>query len=241
MTTYFYFILGCFMLAAFSFFIQCLLRRRHKSVGMKNPKTDWLWLLAGLLFTVVSDYFLILRGNHLAGVAVFCLVHVCYIMRAINWREEKFDTLKCNHLTILASGYTRKNSFSNIASKIMTGCFVIAVVVWVLFLYTNDAIIFLAITYATLFLTTIAVTFLYFNQNKAPKLPRFNKILIVLGLILFALCDINVMLYNLPRYLHVRIISIHVQDNINALIWIFYLPSQLLLAISGIKYYQVRR
>lgn len=73
--------------------------------------------------------------------------------------------------------------------------------------------------YAILILTTFVSTFW-------ALVPRFNLRCIRLGMILFILCDIHVALYNqLPwgsSYYEVSAVAI----------WIFYLPSQLLLALS---------
>ena len=55
--------------------------------------------------------------------------------------------------------------------------------------------------------------------------------IVLTGLVLFALCDINVLIFNLPQYLGYS-------QSLRAvfpLIWVFYLPSQFLLAISAIK------
>ena len=74
--------------------------------------------------------------------------------------------------------------------------------------------------YAILILTTFVSTFW-------ALLPRFNLGCIRLGMILFILCDIHVALYNqLPwgsNYYEISAVAI----------WIFYLPSQLLLALSA--------
>ena len=74
--------------------------------------------------------------------------------------------------------------------------------------------------YGLAFLVNIYVNIKYRTQKKA---------LVLTGLILFMLCDLNVLLYNAQRYLGVGFawgLSFY-------LIWVFYLPSQLLLAFSG--------
>jgi len=132
----------------------------------------------------LADYFLVLQNSHLPGVAVFCFVHVCYILRV-----------------------QRDN--------IWLGLLIIVPVI-VGFLFYNGWLYALAGFYAMLFITNITVNIKWRKQNKA---------LVVTGLILFALCDINVAVYNFaPQF-----------SLVFALIWVFYLPSQFLLAISGIK------
>jgi len=74
--------------------------------------------------------------------------------------------------------------------------------------------------YAILILSCMISTF-------KTELPKFNLYCVRIGMILFILCDINVALFNeLSRnFSYYRFISIA--------IWLFYLPSQLLLALSA--------
>ncbi|MBO7633297.1 MAG: hypothetical protein J6S72_02800, partial [Lachnospiraceae bacterium] len=51
---------------------------------------------------------------------------------------------------------------------------------------------------------------------------------------IFALCDINVLLYNLPLLFDIHShLLISLFDIIGTLMWVFYLPSQVLLALSA--------
>lgn len=57
------------------------------------------------------------------------------------------------------------------------------------------------------------------------NLPRVNKLLACVGMLCFLLCDLNVAFYNLsPAY--------QVRRYAGLLIWIFYLPAQMLIALS---------
>lgn len=74
----------------------------------------------------------------------------------------------------------------------------------------------------------ITLTLSVFNAINAcikKSYPMPNRHMIAFGMILFLLCDVNVGLFNLTV----------VSSN---LIWVFYLPSQVLLALSGFKYNQ---
>jgi len=162
-------------------------------------KKDWGWLVAGLFFTVIADYFLVLKNNHLYGVAVFGFAHVCYINRAVETRKAWF---------------------------LFPTVFVFVVPA----LYF-DSIIMLSGIYAFLFLANIFINILFF-KNKKTCLPKINKTLILAGLVLFALCDVNVFLFNAPKYLGAPSwLTLALP-----LIWIFYLPSQILLAVSAFRY-----
>ncbi|MCL2388486.1 MAG: hypothetical protein FWC89_13205, partial [Defluviitaleaceae bacterium] len=68
-TLKFAFIVGCLVIALISFF-RC------------HSKKDWGFLVGGLSFTILADYYLVLTQQHLYGIATFCFVQVCYMMRA---------------------------------------------------------------------------------------------------------------------------------------------------------------
>lgn len=77
----------------------------------------------------------------------------------------------------------------------------------------------LAGCYAILILTTFYTTF-------KVKLPHFNLKCIRLGMLLFILCDVHVALYNLLSR------SNPYHQIATVLMWTFYLPAQVLLAMS---------
>lgn len=94
-----------------------------------------------------------------------------------------------------------------------------------------------AILYAGLFCANITTNFIYFKSDKA-RLSKSNRTLFLGGLILFALCDINVLLFNLPIYFS----SVSWPSWLSYtfyLIWVFYIPSQILLACSGVIRFSV--
>ncbi|MCL2217267.1 MAG: lysoplasmalogenase family protein [Defluviitaleaceae bacterium] len=170
-----------------------------------NSKNDWAWLVGGLAFTLGADYFLVLHNNHLHGIAVFCFTHVCYIMRADSHKNSV-------------------NVYTLIARFGIVSAFVVVAVI-------NDSVAMLAGIYAILFAVNIHVNFRFFRNEKTP-IPKLNRALILAGLILFILCDINVLLFNLPMYLNAP----QGLTAVFPLIWVFYLPSQALLAVSAINY-----
>lgn len=55
--------------------------------------------------------------------------------------------------------------------------------------------------------------------------------MILIGMILFLLGDINVAMSYISKE-----ISVSLGNNFSLLIWVFYLPSQALLSLSGYKY-----
>jgi hypothetical protein len=76
--------------------------------------------------------------------------------------------------------------------------------------------------YAALFIASITANVRY--RKSLPNAP-----LVLTGLVLFALCDIGVLLYNIPRYAG----GYAVLARVYPFIWLFYLPAQSLLALSA--------
>jgi len=109
--------------------------------------------------------------------------------------------------------------------------------------YTVTGFIFIALSSALGVLPVISVNLIYslgtlyaflsvcslitaFSLLKYRIYPDETSIFIICGLCLLFLCDINVALYN---------IDILCNSIIGFLMWFFYLPSQLLLSLSGLK------
>jgi len=96
----------------------------------------------------------------------------------------------------------------------------------------STVFIFIAITTFSFNLYVISTLYAYLIISCSiatftTKLPKFNRNLAQIGLILFILCDIHVALLNtLPpshHYYHLTTIAT----------WLFYLPSQLILTLSS--------
>ena len=91
-----------------------------------------------------------------------------------------------------------------------------------------DGIYVVTALYGTLFIANICLSARHIQRN---------RVLVMAGLLLFAACDICVLLFNLPLYTGapegLRMIF--------PLIWVFYLPSQTLLAVSAVDFSRVLR
>jgi len=97
-----------------------------------------------------------------------------------------------------------------------------AIAVGIFVAFINGWLIALSGIYAALFITNIVLNF---------KFQKINRLLVLTGLILFALCDINVALFNLPRHFDINFTF----PWAFTLVWVFYLPSQVLLAVSAMR------
>lgn len=84
-------------------------------------------------------------------------------------------------------------------------------------------LIILVIIYAALLTTSLYCAVSTISRSKYPKK---SSCIIALGMFLFFMCDLNVGLYNILRESDMKFF-------LGYLIWLFYLPSQLLLTLSG--------
>lgn len=90
-------------------------------------------------------------------------------------------------------------------------------------MYYNFNIIYLLGTIYAIALITSLITAI------KSSFPYPNKLILIIGMSLFFLCDINVAIFNLTTSgLLFRILSLSM--------WLFYLPSQTLLSISGSRF-----
>lgn len=98
----------------------------------------------------------------------------------------------------------------------------------ILLLVWLESVLLLGGLYAALFATNLRV-----NTNYRKALH--NAPLVLTGLHLFMLCDICVLLFNIPRYFGI----LPALDAVFPFIWIFYLPAQVLLAFSAVNYKKI--
>jgi hypothetical protein len=213
--------------ALFSVFEAILLLTIHLSSGKAESITSFLSVLfaaifalsvsfftkngyitvAGLLFTVSADVFLVLAEpqQRLVAMCFFSCVQICYFLRIIN--EHTSPRVKKIHISVRASLLA--------SAAIITVCVLGE---------SADALSIVSMIYFTNLLLNIVFSF--FNLKKSPMLP--------IGLLLFAFCDIIVGFSLLDMYLPISENSFiykisHTEFN---LIWTFYVPSQTLIALS---------
>jgi hypothetical protein len=169
---------------------------------------DKRYLQLGFLFTLLADTCLIVFDKYILGICFFCFVHFCYLIRY----KQKVFTHSLGNLFLFFIFLMIFKIILNLVDIEFNFLFVIA--------------IFYAACISTSTFNAIS------SRNNYPS-P--NNLFIVLGMILFMLCDINVALYNIP--FNSNILGINLMSNLSSnLIWLFYLPSQLLISLSGFKY-----
>ena len=184
------------------------------SYWFSNSKRDWAFLALAMGFTLTSDYFLLLTSRHATGVLIFCFVHIIYILRV------SFDWEK---------------SLMKIGATVCIGWLILAISAFTPLLphFNRNPIIIFAAIYAALFIQNIIAHVKYYRYNGQDALPLINRKIMLIGLVLFALCDIHVLMFNLPLYLNVPP-AIGIWGR--TWMWVFYAPSQLLLCISAVQW-----
>lgn len=163
-----------------------------------NGLRDLRLLQIGLFITCLADLCLIIFDYYTLGVALFCLVQIIYTLRYSKTSPKII--LKRFILVFL----------SILTIYIITG-----------FYFKNLDILYI---FALFYVVCLSSSVLCGVKNKYPSPIKY---MVMFGMILFLLCDINVALRNIP--------ALNYQFSV-VLIFIFYLPSQLLLALSGTAY-----
>lgn len=159
-----------------------------------------------------ADLFLTVFNYYTSGVALFCVVQILYSIR--------YEALKISETSL---------KFIIIFLSLMFVYLIIN-----LFIIKIDILFAVALFYAICLIISVRKAIRVCKNN---LYPYPNKYMIAYGMILFILCDINVALYNVTEVTGISWTFIDIVHNISGLsIWLFYVPSQLLLALSGYNF-----
>ncbi|NLJ91134.1 MAG: hypothetical protein GX323_09575 [Clostridiales bacterium] len=245
-------ILICFL------FVLLPYRTKQKEPISINNSLDINLLRLAILFTLISDYFLLFTTNYVYGLITFIVVQSLYLIRIYSWK------LKCNFINP-----HKASPFFYICRNLIVSSIVLILLSIILIsnlpydlkaaigqvskgikedkeIQANISLIILGAYY---------FVSLLLNALDAIRISKKSDTLQVrifaIGLVLFILCDINVALFNIARFylsssndilLGMSRIS---HDNINVIyqlsflaMWFFYLPSQVLISLSrnGIRH-----
>lgn len=168
---------------------------------------DTRLLQLGLFFTILSDLCLLLLDYFTLGVFLFCIVQSIYIVRC-----------------------TPDTSFV-IMKKILQLALLLIVLTLIFRLFNSEfqLLYSIALIYGILLITSTYAALRSFEKS---VLPKTNYIMVSIGMCFFVLCDVNVGLYNISQNIGFGISNPATNVTIY-LIWLFYLPAQVLLTLSG--------
>lgn len=182
----------------------------------QNTK-DHIWLCCALAFTVVSDIFILLTDYYFYGVLTFIIAQQLYGIRIDElYEREKNSSVSRIKSVIIRLLYQTALGFS----------------VYIMLLLTDvncDALLTVSIFYF------ISICFNVVRSLKLSVHYRERKDIRIFayGMLLFLLCDINVGLFNISDFLPVGSAYTMIYNISSILMWFFYAPSQVLIALSG--------
>ncbi|WP_343768273.1 lysoplasmalogenase family protein [Clostridium malenominatum] len=172
-------------------------------------KKDILLLRLGLFFTVLADLALVVLHYFTLGVVFFCIVQIVYCHRYEN--EKSIHLLKRFFIIFLFILLT----YLNIN----------------LFFIEIDFLLPISLFYSICLITSMLKAIKAYRNKVYPK---GNRILIFWGMLFFLLCDINVALYNMEKVINLpKNLELVANSTSYLLIWYFYLPSQVMISLSG--------
>jgi len=174
-----------------------------------DKNKDIFLLELALLMTVFADLCLVIFSFFILGLILFSIVQIIYCVR-----------------------YTSKKLKKTLVEFfIVFSCIVFLYCLSKLYILDISILIPISLFYFICLITSVSKAISAFKNN---LYPAPSKYIIVCGMILFLLCDICVALYNMTIFLPLNLYYTEsFQQIICFMIWVFYLPSQLLLALSG--------
>ena len=204
----------------FSVIILCLCYVIFKRED--NGGRDLSLVRAALFFTLVSDFIILFlpADYYILGVISFVIVQQLYGIRLKGSGNR-------------SKGIPEKEGF--LSSLLLRAAlqFAIAIIIFILLGWLG------VIRDGLLTVTVIYFVGLVYNVihaiHAAWHLPKDkNKIIFAVGLVMFLLCDINVGLFNLSGFITITGRTSEILVSLaSILMWTFYAPSQVLIAISS--------
>ncbi len=172
-------------------------------------KRDRLLLQIGFFITILGDLCLLIFDYYIPGVALFCLVQIIYYNRY-------------------------KGGPNHRASFVFVEFIAIFLLTVIIYYIVNLTLIKIDFLFAIAFFYAVCLILSTVESIKTFKYklyPCYNRYMIVIGMILFLLCDISVALFNISKEFNMTVYKMSALS-----MWGFYLPSQFLLSISGYRF-----
>ncbi len=169
-----------------------------------HDKKDTMLLRLAFLFTALADLCMIILNLNTLGIMIFCVVQITYIIR---------------HRRAIGGK-------SDLSFLVVTMMFIILIAIFFISKLSIEDLAYGGIKKITVIIGAFYAAILLYSVYtgwktlKGTFYPMGSRYLIAVGITLFLLCDINVALSIISKKLSI-------------LIWIFYLPSQVLLVLSG--------
>jgi len=172
-----------------------------------------------LLFTVISDLFILILDYYFYGVLTFIIVQQLYGLRNSMVMQESRD---------ISSNRSLWKSF-------LLRLILQAVIAGALnYLLVQAGVVPEKLLIATVFYFVCIISNVIIAIKTAIDIRNKENLLFAVGMFLFLLCDINVGLFNLSGFVSMPKELYHILYACSSiLMWAFYAPSQVLLTLSG--------
>lgn len=182
--------------------------------GRKNVTKDIVLLRGALLFTVISDLYILILESYVFGLVTFSIVQLLYLIRLHEWRKQQGRHVVAWLLLLR----------NLVVALTITGILIILRI-------SLDGLMLISILYfVSIFFNTVDAIRI---QNREPK-KQYQ--LYAIGMVLFLLCDINVGLFNLSDFILIEDVWFNkLYEFASIAMWMFYLPAQVLISLSGIN------
>ncbi len=168
-----------------------------------------------LLFTVISDLFILILDYYLIGLVTFCIVQSLYLIRLGKWRKD------------LKIGDTAAIILKNFVRNLIITSIVLLILI-VIKIKLEWLIIISCYYFISILFNVIDAILL------AAKSKHKNKVIFAGSMILFILCDINVGFFNLSDFIFISSKWFTLLYSFSTIaMWMFYLPAQLGISLSG--------
>ncbi len=198
-------IIGCFCYALF--------------VKESADKSILFIMKAALFFTVISDLLILILDVYFYGVLTFIIVQQLYGLRIS--LEKDYDRGEAG----------TKQFWNNFIRRILLQLVISFIIISITTLagVQPEPLMIVSIFY---FINIVMNTFTAIKTAlHCPACKSVKKF--ALGMLLFLLCDINVGLFNITGFVELPLRTYSVLYEISSiLMWVFYAPSQVLLALS---------
>lgn len=180
-----------------------------------RDKKDTKLLQLAFCFTVIADFFMVILDYNTIGVFLFCFVQATYIVRHSRGAKKKCrlgTIIIC--IILIASVVKLVISNLNIINVSQDGI--------------SEKLIIIGSVYLFLLCCSLSTAWKTINGQFYPK---YSSFFIAIGMTMFFLCDINVGISVITNDIIVN--GAQLGRVSRFLVWVFYLPSQVLLALSG--------
>ncbi len=173
---------------------------------------DIVLLRCAFLFTLISDLCILMLDFYYLGLITFCIVQLLYLIRLNCWRKKQGIHSALWILILRNVLFAMAITGILITLKISLGGLVLISIFY----------------FVSIFFNTVDAIRIH------SSVPKIQYKLYAIGMVLFFLCDLNVGLFNLSDYIQIEESWFHkVYEFATIAMWMFYLPSQVLISLSG--------